>query len=71
MNNITELIPSLTEDEKIQLISAASEKILYPGTKRGLRYYGLDSILEVDSDFEALTVDDAKGLIRSIVNHHI
>lgn len=69
MTPLMQVIPTLNQDEKILLINAASEKLLFPHTQRGLRYYGLDSILRVDRDFDALTPDDAKSLIRAIVNH--
>ena len=69
MTPLMQVIPLLNETEKILFISAASDKIVFPGTRRGLRYYGLDSILQVDSDFDDLTADDAKRLIREIVNH--
>ena len=69
MTPLMAVIPTLNETEKIQLISAASERILYPKVKHGLRYYGLDSILSVEADFDALTPGGAKELIRAIVNH--
>ena len=69
MTPLMDVIPTLNETEKILLINAASDKIVFPGTRRGLRYYGLDSILRVDRAFDALTPDGAKGLIRAIVNH--
>lgn len=69
MTQLMQLIPSLNADEKIQLISALSDKISYPNLNRGLRYYALDSILTADSEYADLTSDDAKGLIRAIVNY--
>ncbi|PSB18423.1 hypothetical protein C7B65_15120 [Phormidesmis priestleyi ULC007] len=69
MTPLIQIITSLTDEEKIQLISALCHKILYPNVNRGLRYYGLDSILEVEPEYEALDVSAAKSLIRSIVNH--
>ncbi len=69
MTPLMQLIPSLDQTQKIQLISALSDRMLYPQANRGFRYYELDGILEAEPDFESLTIDDAKGLIRAIANH--
>lgn len=69
MPQLMQLIPTLSDNEKIQLINAISERMLYPRVAHGLRHYGLDRIAEADSEYSALTIIDGKGLIRAIVNH--
>ncbi|MGV0028684.1 hypothetical protein [Phormidesmis priestleyi] len=50
MTQLTAQILSLHEDEKVRLIHALSEQMVSPHPGRGLRYYSLDSILELEPD---------------------
>jgi hypothetical protein len=68
MTQLTQQILSLSEDLKVHLIHALSEQVCYPNAHQGLRYYGLDDILELEPQIWSLSTDEKRSLIKAMVN---